>query len=54
VSRDKDLLDLMFDPDFRSNHLRLIILDPVAFLHVVADPAAGDLKIAPGDAPDTT
>ena len=32
VSRDKDLLDLMNDPDFRSRFPGLTILDPVAFL----------------------
>jgi putative PIN family toxin of toxin-antitoxin system len=32
VSRDKDLLDLMNNPDFRSRFPDLTILDPVAFL----------------------
>jgi putative PIN family toxin of toxin-antitoxin system len=32
VSRDKDLLDLMNDQDFRSRFPGLTILDPVAFL----------------------
>jgi len=33
VSRDKDLLDLMDDPDFRQRFPHLTILDPPAFLH---------------------
>lgn len=32
VSRDKDVLDLLSDPDFRSQFPTLTILDPVAFL----------------------
>jgi putative PIN family toxin of toxin-antitoxin system len=36
VSRDKDLLDLMNDTDFRSRFPDLTILDPVAFLHELA------------------
>ena len=36
VSRDKDLLDLMSDSDFRSRFPDLTILDPVAFLQVVS------------------
>ena len=36
VSRDKDLLDLMQDQSFREHYSDLIILDPVAFLKVIA------------------
>ena len=32
VSRDNDLLDLMTDSEFRTQHPDLKILDPVAFL----------------------
>jgi putative PIN family toxin of toxin-antitoxin system len=32
VSRDKDLLDLMTDPDFQARYPGLMVLDPVAFL----------------------
>ena len=32
ISRDKDLLDLMSDPDFRRRFPQLTILDPPAFL----------------------
>lgn len=35
VSRDKDLLDLMNDPDFRGRFPDLSILDPVAFLQEI-------------------
>ena len=35
VSRDKDLLDLMNDADFRRRFPDLAILDPVAFLRVI-------------------
>lgn len=37
VSRDKDLLDLMNDKNFRERYPALTILDPVAFLKTVAD-----------------
>lgn len=37
VSRDKDLLDLMDDGDFRQRHPGLKILDPEAFLKAIAD-----------------
>jgi putative PIN family toxin of toxin-antitoxin system len=36
VSRDKDLLDLMNDADFRGRFPDLTILDPVAFLRELA------------------
>jgi putative PIN family toxin of toxin-antitoxin system len=36
VSRDKDLLDLMNDPDFRSRFPHLTILDPVEFLRILS------------------
>src|SRR5262245_8447190 len=40
VSRDKDLLDLMNDEEFRKTYPTLTILDPVAFLnHVRAEVA---------------
>lgn len=35
VTRDKDLLDLMSDPDFRTRHPRLAILNPVGLLQVL-------------------
>lgn len=35
VSRDKDLLDLMFDSSFRQQYPNLTILDPVQFLATV-------------------
>jgi predicted nucleic acid-binding protein len=35
VSRDKDLLDLMSDADFRGRSPGLVILDPVAFLRAI-------------------
>jgi putative PIN family toxin of toxin-antitoxin system len=38
LTRDKDLLDLMNDPDFRSRYPRLTILNPVAMLQVLASP----------------
>lgn len=34
VSRDHDLLDLMNDPEFRSQHSDLLIIDPVALLRL--------------------
>ena len=37
VSRDLDLLDLMQDATFRQQFLSLTILDPVAFLQVMAN-----------------
>jgi putative PIN family toxin of toxin-antitoxin system len=37
VSRDKDLLDLMSDQDFRDRFPALTILDPAAFLRAIAD-----------------
>lgn len=37
VSRDNDLLDLADDPDFAARYPRLTILDPVAFLRLVAE-----------------
>jgi putative PIN family toxin of toxin-antitoxin system len=36
VSRDKDLLDLRNDKDFRARYPGLTILDPVAFLEAIA------------------
>ena len=36
VSRDKDLLDLMNDASFRQRYPDLSILDPTAFLKVLA------------------
>ena len=36
VSRDKDLLDLMNDPSFRSRRPNLHVVDPVEFLKAVA------------------
>lgn len=36
VSRDKDLLDLMNDSDFRTRYPALTILDAVAFLRAIA------------------
>ncbi|MFO0966239.1 MAG: putative toxin-antitoxin system toxin component, PIN family [Gemmataceae bacterium] len=36
VSRDKDLLDLMHDVDFRRDYPGFTILDPVQFLSVVS------------------
>jgi putative PIN family toxin of toxin-antitoxin system len=36
VSRDKDLLDLMNDPDFRQRFPHLTILDPPAFLRALS------------------
>jgi len=39
VSRDRDLLDLMADPEFRARYPDLAILDPVAFLRELATPA---------------
>lgn len=35
VTRDKDLLDLMSDEDFRSSHAPITILDPVALLRIL-------------------
>jgi predicted nucleic acid-binding protein len=35
VSRDKDLLELMHDPDFGARFPRLAILDPVALLRAM-------------------
>jgi putative PIN family toxin of toxin-antitoxin system len=35
VSRDKDLLELMHDPDFRARFSGLTILDPVALLRAM-------------------
>jgi putative PIN family toxin of toxin-antitoxin system len=37
VSRDKDLLDLMEDKDFREKYPNLMILDPAAFLKAMAE-----------------
>ncbi|MBI1832274.1 MAG: putative toxin-antitoxin system toxin component, PIN family [Planctomycetes bacterium] len=37
VSRDKDLLDLMNEQEFRKNYPDLTILDPAAFLQAIAD-----------------
>ncbi len=37
VSRDKDLLDLMNDDQFRERYPALTILDPVAFLRAIGD-----------------
>ena len=37
VSRDLDLLDLMKDTAFRQQFPSLVILDPVAFLKVMAN-----------------
>lgn len=36
VTRDKDLLDLMADPEFRGRFPDLAIVDPVAFLQAIA------------------
>ena len=36
VTRDKDMLDLMNDKDFRARYPALTILDPVAFLRAIA------------------
>jgi putative PIN family toxin of toxin-antitoxin system len=36
VSRDKDLLDLMNDLDFRARFAELTILDPVGFLQAIS------------------
>lgn len=41
VSRDKDLLDLMTDEDFRQRFSTLTILDPVAFLAAIATSPQG-------------
>jgi putative PIN family toxin of toxin-antitoxin system len=38
VTWDKDLLDLMQDQGFRTQHPRLIILNPVALLQVLTPP----------------
>ena len=38
VTRDKDLLDLMYDPDFRASHPHLTILNPVALLQLLTPP----------------
>jgi predicted nucleic acid-binding protein len=35
ISRDKDLLDLIGDPDFRQRFPHLTILDPPAFLRAL-------------------
>jgi putative PIN family toxin of toxin-antitoxin system len=40
VSRDRDLLDLMAEQSFRSDHPGLTILDPVAFLRLLSSPPA--------------
>ncbi|MBI3822723.1 MAG: putative toxin-antitoxin system toxin component, PIN family [Planctomycetes bacterium] len=42
VSRDKDLLDLMNDKDFRKRYPGLTILDPAAFLKAMALIEASD------------
>lgn len=40
VSRDKDLLDLMKDDEFRTSYPGLTVIDPAAFLkHVRTEPA---------------
>jgi putative PIN family toxin of toxin-antitoxin system len=39
VTRDKDLLDLMNDPEFRARHPQLTILNPVALLQVLTPPS---------------
>lgn len=49
VSRDKDLLDLMSDADFRSRFPDLTILDPVAFLQELSrtsQPKQGEERAA--------
>lgn len=38
VTRDRDLLDLMNDSEFRANYPGVTILDPAAFLNTVAAP----------------
>ena len=35
VTRDKDLLDLADDADFRDRYPKLTILDPVAFIRLI-------------------
>jgi 23S rRNA G2069 N7-methylase RlmK/C1962 C5-methylase RlmI len=40
--RDKDLLDLMADADFRERFPDLVILDPAAFLRAIAGLEQGE------------
>jgi len=50
VSRDKDLLDLMNDTEFREQWPDLTILDPVAFLQIMkSDKAKGEASAIDGD-----
>jgi putative PIN family toxin of toxin-antitoxin system len=55
VSRDRDLLDLMKDKDFRQRHPDLVILDPTAFLEEIGrqerpDPPTGQGPAASSEA----
>jgi putative PIN family toxin of toxin-antitoxin system len=47
VSRDKDLLDLMKDPDFRARYPDLTILDAAAFLHVLSKERPSEQALQP-------
>jgi uncharacterized protein len=42
VSRDKDMLDLMDDPDFTAKHPELRIVGPVELLRELASPKASE------------
>lgn len=47
VSRDRDLLDLMSDENFRERNPDLLILDPAAFIQEIARRAQSEPESAP-------